>query len=123
MNPPKNTVVEVADQAAKKLVMEVLLDKAIKLAIKEAAWLAMPVINPLFVFLMTFAAKHLYKVITLEAALIIIGQQVTYQRDKYEAEMKELKEAIKEGRSDEEIKKQRDEAKKRLAALINFNIG
>jgi cell shape-determining protein MreC len=120
---PKNPAVDLAEAAAKKLIMDVLLEKAIGLAIKEAAWLAMPVINPIFTLIMKFAAKYLYKVLSLEAAFIIIGKQVETQRENYEREIEQLKTAIKEGKSDEEIAKERAEAKERLRALINFNVG
>lgn len=122
MNEPSNPAIDLAEAAAKKVIMEVLVKKAIELAIKEAAWLAAPIINPLFVFIMNFAGKYLYKVITLEAAFIIIGKQVTYQRDRYEEAMTGLQTAIKEGKTNEEIERERIEAEKRLHDLINFNM-
>ena len=122
VNEPTNPVIDIAETAAKKLIMDVLVKKAIELAIKEAAWLTLPIINPLFVFIMNFAGKYLYKVITLEAAFIIIGKQVEHQRDRYEEAMTGLQTAIKEGKSNEEIERERLEAEKRLRDLINFNM-
>lgn len=120
-NEPSNAAVELADYAAKKLIIDVLTEKAIALAIAESPWLGAAFINPVFVFLMQFAGKYLYRVLSLEAAFIIIDKQVGHQVEKYEAEVKELKEAIKQGKSDEEIKREHEEAKKRLRDLINFN--
>jgi hypothetical protein len=123
MTEPTNTAVDVAKMATRKIVMDVLLEKAIALAIAELPWLGAAVINPIFVFIMGFAAKYVYKVLSLETALIIIGQQVSHQQHAYEAEVKDLEAAIKEGKSNEEIEKQRAETKERLRKLINFNAG
>lgn len=123
MSIPTNTAVDLANAAAKKLVMDVLLEKAIALAVAEMPFLGLAVINPIFVFVMGFAAKYLYKVLSNETAMIIIGVQVGQQQHNYEAEIEDLKTAIKEGKSDEEIKKQREEAKERLRKLINYNAG
>lgn len=123
MTEPTNTAVDLAQAATKKLVMDILLEKAIALAIAELPWLGAAVINPIFVFIMGFAAKYVYKVLSLETALIIIGQQVSHQQHAYEREVKDLETAIKEGKSNEEIEKERAEAKERLRKLINFNAG
>lgn len=123
INQPTNTAVDVAEMAAKKLVQDVLVKKAIELAMKEVAWLALPVINPLFMLIMGFAGKYLYKVLSLEAAMVIIGVQVEHQREKYEEAVTELKETIKQGASNEEIERKRKEAEERLRKLINYNAG
>jgi len=121
MNNPENTAIDLADAAAKDLIMGVLLDKAIALAISQVPFLGLSFVNPIFSLLMKFAAKYLYKVVSLEAAFIIIDAQTKEQRVRYEAEMEKLKTAIKEGKSNEEIKREREEAKKRLRELVSFN--
>lgn len=121
MSEPQNQTIDVVDSALKKLVTEVLLEKAMKEAIKEVAWLAMPVINPIFALIMRFAAKFLYKKAALEAAFIIIDKQTEHQRKEYEQQVEELKIAIKEG-NNEEIERKREEARKRLRDLISYNI-
>lgn len=123
MNEPTNPSVDAADTVAKIVIMDVLTEGAIKLALVDVPFLNIPVIKQLFTFIMNFAGKYLYKVLSLEAAFIIIGKQVEVQRIEYEKEVEQLKTAIKEGKSDEEINKERAEAKKRLRKLIDFNIG
>jgi len=123
VNAPKNTAVELANKAAKFLVMDVLIEGATKAAMVEMPWLNLPVLKQFFTFMMNVCGKLILKRLTIETAMVIIGVQVENQRENYEREIEELKTAIKEGRSDEEIAKERAEAKERLRKLINYNIG
>jgi len=120
-NEPTNTTIDLAESALKKLITELLLEKAMKEAIEEVAWLALPVINPIFALVMKFAAKFLYKKAALEAAFMIIEKQTNQQNENYEREVGQLRIAIKEGRSQDEINKERAEAKERLRKLINYD--
>ena len=122
-NEPTNTAVDIAEKAVNTLVMDVLFEGAMKLAMAEVPFLNLPVIKQLFQFMMNFIGKYINKVLSLQAAFIIIEKQVEGQRVNYEREVAELKTAIKEGRSNEEIAKERAEAKERLRKLINFNAG
>ena len=119
---PQNTAVDLADAALKKLITDIIIKKAIKEAVEEVAWLAFPVINPIFVLFMNFAAKLLYKKAALEAAFIIIGKQTEQQANRYEEQMSQYRTAIEQGKSDEEIERERIEAEKRLADLIKYSI-
>lgn len=123
VNAPKNTAVELANKAAKFLVMDVLIEGAIVSARTSQPWLNAPVVKQLFTFIMNYCGKLILNRLTVEAAMIIIGVQVEDQREKYEAEIQQLKTAIKEGKSDEEIAKEHAEAKERLRKLINFSAG
>ena len=120
MNEPSNPTIDLAEEAL-NIVKELLIEKAIKEMIEEVAWLALPVINPIFVLIIKFAGKFLYKKAALEAAFKIIEKQTGDQRDTYNEEMSQYKEAIKQGKSDAEIQKERDEAKERLRKLISLN--
>jgi hypothetical protein len=122
-NEPTNTAVDIANKAAKILVMDVLLEGAVALALVEVPWLNAPVVKQMFTFMMNFCAKFILKKLTIETAMIIIGVQVGQQQHDYEVEIEQLKTAIKEGKSDEEIAKERAEAKERLRKLINYNAG
>lgn len=119
---PTNIAIDLAEEGL-NIIKELLIEKAIKEMIEEVAWLAMPVVNPLFTFIVKFVGKFLYKKAALEAAFKIIEKQTGDQRDNYNHEMAQYKEAIKQGKSDAEIQKERDEAKERLRKLINLNAG
>lgn len=121
MTDPQNTAVDLADAAIKKLLTDILIKKAIKEAIEEVAWLALPVINPIFVLAMNFAAKFLYKKTALEAAFFIIDKQTGHQDSTYRAEMEDYRKAIEQGKTNEEIERERIEAEKRLADLIKYS--
>ena len=121
-NEPTNIAVDLAEEGL-NIIKELLIEKAIKEAIEEVAWLAMPVINPIFVLIVKFVGKFLYKKAALETAFKIIAKQTGDQRDEYKKEMKDLETAIKEGKSNEEIAKERAEAKERLRKLVNYNAG
>lgn len=122
-NEPTNTAIDLMEDVLSSVVKDFLLEKAMKEMIEEVAWLALPVINPIFGLIMKFVAKYLYKKSALELAFGIIKKQTDNQRDTYKKEIKDLEIAIKEGKSKDEINKEREEAKKRLKALINFNAG
>lgn len=123
MTDPQNTAVDLADAAIKKLLTDYLVKKAISEALEEVAWLALPVINPLFMLFMNFAAKFLYKKAALEAAFKIIDAQTHHQDNTYRNEMEDYRKAIEQGKSNEEIERERVEAEKRLADLIKYSIG
>lgn len=122
-NEPTNTAIDIMEDVLSSVVKDFLLEKAMKEMIEEVAWLALPVINPIFALIMKFVAKFLYKKSALELAFGIIKKQTDNQRDTYKKEIKDLEIAIKEGKSKDEINKEREEAKKRLKALVNFNAG
>jgi len=110
-----------SDALAKKLLFELLIEKAITKVIASVPFFGLPVINPIFIFAAEKLYSYLYDELEEEGTLLMIGIKTDHQRVKYQEATTELQTSIKEGQSDEEIKKAREEFKKRLKNLVNLN--
>lgn len=110
-----------ADQVAKKLIFDVLVEKAITKVIAAIPFFGMPVINPIFVYAAEKLYSYLYDETEEEGTLLYIGIRTDHQRSKYQESVKELETATTQGQTDAQIKQAREEFKKRLKNFINLN--
>lgn len=120
-NQPTNTAADIALKVAHAAAFKLILPYIMKKALAKAAWLALPVINPIFVF---FAEKY-FTLLYDEQALNIYFQVTNFKTKEQGEEAKkaaiDLATAINQGVSDEELKRLSDEFDARMAAAIHTN--
>lgn len=115
-----NASVEIIKEISSEIMVDALIAKAIAMALIDYPILSTTIIKPVFIVTARFIAKYFYKVIKLENDLFFIGVKVEKQLKDYKEKFNGLDKAIKEGKSDEEIKIERDKVKEHLRHLINF---
>lgn len=105
---------------AKKIIFDLVVKKAIAKVILAVPFLGLPVVNPVFVYVAQKLFTALYNEIEFEGELLMIGIKTDFQDKKYKEATTALGQAIKQGKTDEELQKAHDEFKKRLHDLISL---
>lgn len=103
----------------KKAIYDLALKAAITRLIYTAPWLALPVIHPVFVFIMTKLAGLLYEEMALRVDFSVIDFETEQERRQYEAAVAELMK-LSANPTPEELERAREEIRRRLADLIRF---
>lgn len=108
----------------KKLIMEVVVNNAIKAAKAAVPFLNWPVLNQLFTSLVQWTASLIYDEMAQNYALIAIDLKTESQKQEYKEAVSKLETIIskpKEEQNAEEVEKARQEFKKRLQELIHLD--
>jgi len=113
-------LVQLGKAAARKLVFDFLVKKAIARAVLAVPFLGLPFIGPFFAWVFTKGAELLYTELELGFDLYIIDARVQHNREAYDQAVKDLGTVLKNGASDEEKQLAKEEFKARLGSLIRF---
>lgn len=111
---------KIAEAVIKGLIYDVALKAVLARLVVMAPFLGWPVINAVFVFIMTKLAGMLYEEMSLVASFALIDFKTEAERHAYEEAVGGLRQAIQEDKSSEEIQRQKTEAKKRLGEFIRL---
>lgn len=106
---------------AKKLLHEVVIKAVIEKIITAIPFFGLPIINPIFVFIVTQIAEKLYDQIVLVGGNIIIDLREDAKQREYEEATNILRFKLKENQDAEAIEKAKAEYKKKLGDLIRMD--
>lgn len=115
-----NKPVQVAEKIIHAIIMDVLLESAIKAATVAAPWLGLPVIRQVFRFIAGKFAAFFAAQLERATAFAIIDAQVNQEVRTYQDAMKQLKDAQASGDPDA-LDKARKAFKDSLGRLIHSN--
>jgi hypothetical protein len=106
----------------KGLILDVALKAAISRAVAAIPFLALPIINPIFAYLMGVAAKYLYTEMERVVAFKIIDHKTEAEQKEYDAAAERLKNELQKPEQDRlAIDAAKEEMRKKLALLIRLN--
>jgi hypothetical protein len=100
-------------------VFDVALKAVITRIVAAVPFLGFPVINPVFVYIITKLAGVIYEEISRVVAFSIIDHTVDQERQKYDDAVNQLKDAVKTG-DQNDIEKAKAEFKERLKNLVRI---
>jgi hypothetical protein len=112
---------DLVDAIVKGLIFEVALRAVVARLILVVPFLGWPVINPVFVFILSKIAGLLFDEMAKVVSFGIIELQVDHQRKTYEESVDKLKLALTAGDPDA-IKQAKEEFKNRLGDLIRLPV-
>lgn len=99
------------------LVFEVVVKQVIARAVALAPWLAWPVINPVFVFVVSKLFGVIYDEMSLTVSFVVIDFRHAHHRAAYDRAVADLKDAQESG-NNEEIESAKAEFRSTLRDLI-----
>ena len=105
---------------AKKAIFDLLIKRALAKVIVSIPFFALPVVNPVFVYIAEKLYSILYDELKEEGSLLMIGIKTEYQAKKYQEAVDTFETVIKSGGKDEDLQKAHDEFKERLRKLISL---
>lgn len=108
---------DIADQVVKSLIFDVALNVVDSEAVAAAPWLGLPVIHPMFRFILGRFGDKIFAVLSREVDFAIIDAQVQGDKNDYKDALAKFKEANQSGDKDAEAKAKAD-LKRKLADLI-----
>jgi len=125
MNQPTTKIHDLVEMLAKEGRNKILIPLIIKTAIAKAPWLAVPVVNPIFVWAISKLVDVFYDEAVLATFFGITNFQVGKQKDAYLEAVTQLEVTLTKHEGDlenEEVKKASEEFDKKLANLISFDL-
>jgi hypothetical protein len=126
---------EIAERIIKYLIFDVAVKAAVASAISAAPLLGIPIIRPIFTFIVEKTANLIYKELSRFVVFSIIDLKNETDLKNYQEAVRQLETILDtpaeyfdhgiEGvnKKELEIEKAKEEYKKRLASLIRFNPG
>lgn len=114
------TVNDLAESEIHHLIFDVALKAAIASVVASVPFLAWPVVNPVFIFVVTKLTEKVYDRLKLFVAFTIIDFETEAARTAYENAVAELKQVLQGAPDAGTIQKARDDFKRTLAGLIRF---
>lgn len=112
-----------AKQVIEKIVFETIVKAVIKRIVAALPILGVPVIGPIFSFIVFRLADRIWEEIKIHSAFIYIEMKTDYERDSYDNAVNELKTVLEDERTKEDqeaINEAKEEFKKRLARLVRL---
>lgn len=109
------------EQAIKSIFFEQIVKAVISKIIIAVPFLGWPIINQIFTGLVYKLAKMFIKEMETLSVFIKIDFEVDGQRREYEKATEEMKEALKNPQSYENLQKAKDEYREKLRNLIMLN--
>lgn len=123
-NGPSNPIADLAEIIAKKARDELLVKFLLKKAVEKIPFLALPIINPIFAFILPIFIDVFYDEGVLLMFFGITSVQTWKDKKEYKEAFINLEKQLTKPNmelSDEDIRKASEEFDKKLANLINFN--
>jgi len=130
MTEIKTPAVDAASAILKKLIFEVVLKEVMKRLITQYAFLSLPVVGPIFAFMMGKLATLFYEEMARLAVFAILDVQVNAEKKALEvatSALKKLLEAtpilgVSEEQKNAALEKAKEEFKKKLADLVRLPV-
>lgn len=113
------SVGDALESAIKRLIYETVLKAVIARAIAAAPFLAWPVVNPVFVYILTKIADAIYDELKVHVTFDLIDIRTEQEQKEYDEKVLVLKVA-QESQNEEAIRQAEAEFKEKLATLIRF---